>query len=310
MKQFFKSYFSYSTREIRGITFLIVLIIVVSVAPTIYEKFAKKERWNYSDFIETINRITNVSEITIEPEKAKATPRFNFDPNTVTSSQLNELGFSKKQIAVLINYREAGGTFFKKSDLKKIYGISEDFYKELAPYISIAPSLATNNKDKNDLSKNRATYPVTHKKMDDSTYEQPKYNSGLLIELNAASIEDLVLLPGIGPGFAKRIVKYRTYLGGFHKKEQLTEVYGLTDTLLLKIAPFIEIDTSSILKINLNEIEFNTLNKHPYIDYIQTKNIFKYRELMGFIAKPDELIHNHLMDSLTYQKMLPYLKCD
>ena len=48
----------------------------------------------------------------------------------------------------------------------------------------------------------------------------------LMVELNSADSTTLQLLHGIGPAFARRIVRYREKLGGFSNKEQLLEVYG------------------------------------------------------------------------------------
>lgn len=59
----------------------------------------------------------------------------------------------------------------------------------------------------------------------------------LVVNLNDADTTTLMLIHGIGPTFASRIVRYRDRLGGFTHKEQLLEVYGFTPELLNHIAP-------------------------------------------------------------------------
>jgi len=48
------------------------------------------------------------------------------------------------------------------------------------------------------------------------------------IDLNAADWAELALLPGIGEVTAKRVVAYRTKIGGFSRLEQLAEVRGIS----------------------------------------------------------------------------------
>jgi len=66
----------------------------------------------------------------------------------------------------------------------------------------------------------------------------------LKIELNKADSAELVKLRGIGPVLAKRIIRYRTSLGGkFHSVEELRNVYGLSEETFQSIKPYLWIDT-------------------------------------------------------------------
>jgi len=47
------------------------------------------------------------------------------------------------------------------------------------------------------------------------------------VDLNAANLEQLDTLPGIGPVLAQRIVDWRTANGGFSSVDQLREVSGI-----------------------------------------------------------------------------------
>lgn len=62
---------------------------------------------------------------------------FHFNPNTATLDELMRLGFSEKQANSIINYRDKGGRFARKSDFAKSFVVADSVYKRLEPYIDI-----------------------------------------------------------------------------------------------------------------------------------------------------------------------------
>jgi competence ComEA-like helix-hairpin-helix protein len=59
------------------------------------------------------------------------------------------------------------------------------------------------------------------------------------IDLNAATREQLIQLPGIGPQFADRILRFREEHGPFGAIDDLTRVRGIGPKKLAKIRPFV-----------------------------------------------------------------------
>lgn len=75
---------------------------------------------------------------------------FTFDPNTVSLSDLQRLGFSERQAQSIINYREKGGRFRRPSDFAKSYVVADSVFQRLEPYIRI-PKIDLNSADSTAL---------------------------------------------------------------------------------------------------------------------------------------------------------------
>jgi competence protein ComEA len=61
------------------------------------------------------------------------------------------------------------------------------------------------------------------------------------LDLNRAAIGDLVLLPGVGPKLAARIVEERARLAGFESVEQLGTVKGVGPKKLAQLKMLVSV---------------------------------------------------------------------
>ena len=62
---------------------------------------------------------------------------FAFDPNTVREDELIRLGFTPRQAAGILHYREAGAVFRRAEDFSRCYTVSDEMYRRLEPYVEI-----------------------------------------------------------------------------------------------------------------------------------------------------------------------------
>jgi competence protein ComEA len=71
----------------------------------------------------------------------------------------------------------------------------------------------------------------------------PKASQTTLVNINAATADQLAGLPGIGAKMAARIIDYRTKNGGFKKLEDLMNIQGIGEKNFLKLKPLITLGT-------------------------------------------------------------------
>ncbi len=62
------------------------------------------------------------------------------------------------------------------------------------------------------------------------------------VNINAASKQELMTLPGIGEVMSDRIIAFRTDIGPFHSIGDLRKVKGISKRKLEQLAPFITIE--------------------------------------------------------------------
>lgn len=83
------------------------------------------------------------------------------------------------------------------------------------------------------------TAPIQHQPPPGQSLAQtPEAN---LIDINRATQSELERLPGIGAGYAARIVEHRARHGKFRRKEQLLVVPGIGENRYREIEKFIRV---------------------------------------------------------------------
>jgi competence ComEA-like helix-hairpin-helix protein len=291
-KQFIRDYFTFSGGERRGIIILLILITLTLATRLILPSLKKQTREEKSTFDREVGDWINTlpenkrkaGSATVVSKKTTNIPLFDFDPNVISSDDIQKLGVNPGVIKAWINYRKKGGKFNNKEDLKKIYGLDSNTYSRLEPYILSG-----------------------HKKTQSTTAIRYTNKNILTIEINRATQEEFENLIGIGPVLAKRICKYRNLLGGFYSIGQLNEVFGITDSIVKLNENMLLIDKSEIERININKADFQTLVRHPYISDYEAKAILHYREIMGTIKSSNELVLNNLVSDSVFTRITEYL---
>jgi len=277
MKQWLRSYFEITKREWNGMVVMMVLIGIVVAAPYLWQHFHHQPVMDLKEFNALAAQIKDKPVLEINGDvRNPHSELFKFNPNNLPAEQWAKLGLSAKQVAVIKNYEAKGGRFYTKTDLQKIYSITAEDYRKLESYIDLPEQFVST-------------------KTDD------------VVEINSADSARLTQVRGIGAGFASRIIKYRTQLGGFVKKEQLMEIYGIDTAKYHELKPHLSVNPAHIKKIPINTATIDDLRPFPYLNFKQMNAIVEYRKQHGNYHSVEDLRQVAILDDEILRKIAPYL---
>lgn len=231
--------------------------------------------------------------ITTLPASAEAAPvteLFPFDINSLDSIGFARLGLSSRTISGLLRFRNKGGKIRDEGAFDKLFSLSDAEKDRLRPWLRFEQEQQTTAVSKTDISKPFATWQA--------------------VFLNQADSLALLDVPGIGPAFAGRIVRYRERLGGFISISQLKEVYGIDSARYEALAPLFQLIPKVVQPLYINQVEELQLATHPYVGKVLARRVIAYRQQHGGFKTPEDLLRIHGLDSLRFQKLLPYLQVE
>ncbi len=307
--QAFKQRMSFSKGEQYAIIFLMVVMLVIMVI-NLFPQLIINQRIEPFHNLDSIaaargeikdQKMNSRNEDNFEaanPEKAaleiKLHP-FPFNPNRLPAEEWEKIGLNEKQIKNILNYEKKGGKFYKKSDLQKIYSLTQAEYKMLEPFIEI-PESNTENYQKEKTSA-----------LDSIRLLEKEMKADIIYELNSIDSIQLIDIQNVGPWFAHRILQYRRSLGGYLKIEQLREVYGMDSLRFQRISRSFTVDPGNIQLLAINRRTFKELIRHPYMNYNLIKSIVNRRERQGFVKNWQELVILNANDSISIVRLKPYV---
>jgi len=296
LQRFTANYLNFTNKEKAGIFGLLLLIGIVRFLPDflVRHKDYSQEIMQFQNEIaalqvqDSTKAHSSLQEVeTLNKQEFKP---FYFDPNTVDPVRLSGFGLNSKLIERFAKFRNAGAKFYKKEDVKKIYGLRQDLYDRMEPYIVIETVQTGNFAERSSpLSK-----------------EIPQKRE-TVVELNTADSLDLIAIKGIGPYLSSKILRYRKALGGYVSFDQLFEIYGVKAEQIEPLRTHLIIGRQNLKTIPINDADFETLNAHPYLNGKEAMAIIKYRKQHGAFRNRTDLEKIILISKETLIKLEPYL---
>ena len=328
LEKIIKDYLTFSRKERTGVLLLVTLLTITLLLPYFFsehdEYLNKTDLSNFkiqSDQVKVFKKEHDATEEaeslisghhafsdykTHSPFNEKPPSKaalFYFDPNKLSGDDWKRLGLRDKTIETIHNYISKGGKFKSKEDIGKIYGLNANDVARLMPYVKI---------NKVNYTSTQKPYEKVFYKPQSQEYFKKAKSLAVphIVDVNLADTTELIALPGIGSKLAARIVLFREKLGGFYSVDQVAEIYGLPDSTFQKIRPVLKLSNTLLSLININTIDVNELQRHPYIRWNIASAIVAYRNQHGNYKTLEDLKNVNIVTDEIFLKVFPYLKLE
>ena len=265
-----KSYFIFSKSHRSGIVLLLILMVLVQLFYYFISNqipaTSEDTSWLLAqNEIDSLKQNRSFKKDTIYP----------FNPNFITDYKGYKLGMSVQEIDRLHQFRAQNKYVNSAVEFQKVTKVSSDLLQKISPYFKF-PDWVTNKS------------ATSYKKF--QMYPSKEKVAIIQKDINAATKEDLIAVYGIGEKLADKILNEKEKFGGFVSMEQFQFIWGISPEAIEDLQKrFFVKNTSSILKVAINELSIKELAKFPYFNYALAKEIVIYRSMNNGIKEISDL---------------------
>lgn len=236
---------TFSSSQRKGIVSLVILVVLLQVSIFLYNNQNSSldaNQFNQASVNYYQNKIDSLKELNKKPKI------FPFNPNFIDDTKGYRLGMTVEEIDKLLNFRKTDQYVNSAKDFQKVTGVSDAWLEENSPYFKFPEWTQKSNSSSNNSNySNSDNVPIK--------------------DINKATTADLILIKGIGPAYADRIIKERDKLGGFVHINQIDFVWGLPPEVFEPVKKkFKIVNKPHIQKININKASKEDVLKIPYIN--------------------------------------------
>ena len=219
----------------------------------------------------------------------KQTIIYPFNPNFITDYKGYALGMTIEQIDRLHAFRNKGKWVNSATDFKSVTKVPDSLLAKLSPYFKFPDWVNKKNKEQNNGQQEYAPAEKAGNAYPDKFASKKAVVAKPAIDINSALEEDLIAVYGIGPAFAKKILRRRADLGAFVSMDQMEEFDFSPEALTGLRKSFKVGDNPHIATININSASLKQLSRFPYFNKDIAKAIITERSMKGKIVNFDEL---------------------
>lgn len=173
-------------------------------------------------------------------EKSQLSKKVNyqrFNPNNFTAEDWMNIGFSSKQAATILKYKNIlGGEFKSKEQIRKCYVISEEKFNEMNSYIDLPEKVESTYTKKETVEKEPKESQNQYKSEAKAVVITEKFNP------NNLDHEGWMKL-GFTEKQAQTILNFKRSLGGkFKDAKTLSRSYVISEEKFKEMEPFLVFD--------------------------------------------------------------------
>lgn len=245
-------------------------------------------------------------------EKKSLSISKRFNPDHLSQSDWERIGFSERQAAAILKYKNyLGGSFVSKEKFKECFIISDENYQKLEPYLILPAKTPAN------FNPYLAKSGSSKKKFQHTNFDP-----------NILDIEGWVAL-GFTEKQANVIINYRdrNLKGSFKTLEDIKNCFVISPEKFEELQPFIKLNPSTMAKnsedkkpefkqektdfskTDLNSITFKQLLEFGLDEKSAGSMIGFRKKLGGFITK-EQILETYNIDKELVQKLVSIAPLD
>lgn len=225
----------------------------------------------------------------------------DFDPNALDKQQWQKLGFSEKQTATILKYKNIlGGKFTSKEQLKKCYAISDEKFSELKAFI-LLPEMTKENKRKEYSQFEKKEITVVRKFNPDDFSANDWLKMGFTERQAEAIFSEKQSIT---------IINYRdrNLRGSFKSPEDLQKCFVISSKKFQEIKPYIKLqekqqEKTDFSKTDLNNITFRQLIEFG-LDERSAGSIIGFRKKLGGFINKQQILSTYNINQELVQKLI------
>jgi competence protein ComEA len=240
-----QAYFYFSKKELKGIIVLGILLLGSVLVSMLF-----------STPIATQKTISNTA--------VKPVYLVYFDPNQIDSVQAINLGIPERQVRSLLHYRDRGGYFKNADDFAKLYGLKNELFLLLRPFIKMKPIAKT------------ISSPYYKKNISKIYNEETE---SWKMDMNTADENEWLMKTNLNKDLVRRILAYRNFVGAFTSPNQLNKIYGMPDSIFQKLRGHLYLRPGSKIILNANAMSFKDWKQLGLFTDQQVWNILRLKKL-------------------------------
>ena len=276
----------FSKENIRGIVYVVVITLVIALVV----------------ILASPRRGLLLAEKNEPTKVEKRDTLFVFDPNTVTYDELLMLGFDKRTAVGIVKYRTAGKVFGIAEEFALCYGVSDEMFARVRPYIKIGSRYATKPTKRSEHLTD-STKLVRKSRFSPRPFEPFK--------IDTVGVNYLRLI-GFSTRQAELLIEYRNRGKGIFSMNELRDCYAVSEEMADSLQHFVILSVRNPHEglVEINTADSATLRKVRGIGAKTVVAVMQYRKFLGGFYKKEQIAELKCVTAENFAKISEQIYCD
>ncbi|MBY8962309.1 helix-hairpin-helix domain-containing protein [Flavobacterium sp. D11R37] len=275
-------FFRFTNQQQKGVLALFILVILLQAGYFIINNFTNKT---------TVTSKEEQEWLALQPEidalkAAQAKKQFTiypFNPNFISDYKGYTLGMSVQEIDRLHKFREGNKYVNSAAEFQQVTQVSDSLLAAISPYFKFPDWVIKKQAQQQGNQSFANSYSNKPFAKEEKKVVQ--------LDINEAVEEDLVKVYGIGPAYAKTILRKRAKLGAFVSMEQMNEFEQFSPEAVTGLKKAFYVGTNpTVTKLNVNTASLSQLTYFSYFNRDIAKAIITRRSMQGRLNNVEDLI--------------------